>query len=336
MKISSATIDKNVSKYLLNQKRDIQIYGEKVVERIGVKKEHISAFTPHRRLSQKPGGQNLSDPDWFLKNFEQAAKKDVNLLVEWENLSVPEKLDYIVKHRYRKLIANRIFNATKDEKREHHFLLGENGEIISYDKGSAFRVSLKNCDKRTELLYDKRNELDNKGTEFAHIQAEMPVLSIHNHPIEYNDILFDMEPQFREIMETSFNINKKSVVDPFSITDIINCCFRQINGAVVDQNGNRFFFYPVTFNKIKEKNVDKFIKEAKDISKSKNAEYRKSIRRLNSYSKRKNQDEKEKEKLAKNAALAYIYKFKEIIQNNDYINYLRSAFVRKNLGDFKF
>ena len=336
MKILSQKIVNSANRYLRNQQQDIAAYGQKVVDRVGVKKEFIQEFTPNRRLSRKPSGTNMSDPDWFLKEYESAVKQDLNLIVEWDNLSVEEKLDYIVKFRYRRLVANKIFNKIKNEGKEHHFLLGENGEIIAYDKGNVYSVKLKNCDKRFESTYDERKRLDDKSVRFAHIQAELPVLSIHNHPIEYDDILFDMEPNYRKIMEEAFGISKKSVIDPHSTTDVINCCLRQVNGAIVDQNGNKFFFYPVTFDKITEENLDKFIKESKNISKSKHKEYRKAIQKLNSYVKRKKQNEKEKNQLAINASIAYINKFKEIIQNNEYIEYLSSLFVKNNLGIFKF
>ena len=140
------------AKYFARQTKDIAKFGEKRIARQGVTDQILDTFTPFRRLSAKP--TTLSDPKYFIQKFETESGKNF-LPLNWINLSEAEKVDYIVKDRYSKLVSHKIMGNIKSDKVEHFYSLDTEGNIIFYKKGNQ-----------------------------THCRGEVPIdgTTIHNHP----------------------------------------------------------------------------------------------------------------------------------------------------------
>ena len=139
-------------KFLSKQAKDIEIFGEKLVERKGISDELLETLTPFRRLSKKPA--TLSDTKYFITKFETETGKEY-LPINWNQFSEAEKLDFIVKDRYSKLVSHKIMSHIKSEKAEHFYGLDKEGNIVFFQKGNQ-----------------------------THCNGEVPVdgTTIHNHP----------------------------------------------------------------------------------------------------------------------------------------------------------
>ena len=199
------------SKYLQKQADDIVKYGEKTVLRENVSETLLDKYTPFRRLSQKPC--TLSDPKYFIEKFEKNMGKDF-LPLDWGSLSEAQKVDYIVKDRYSKLVSHKIMNNIKGEEVENLFSLNKSGDIIGYSKGV----------------------VDGVGTSIIDDTA----IAIHNHPaaIWYEPLEFKAAgyPKF---------------FDGHSKGDIGTSVSYNVKSYVVDSLGNKFLFEPVqNFSKI--------------------------------------------------------------------------------------
>lgn len=153
------------ARYLSKQKNDIITFGQETVERSGVSENILECLTPFRRLSKKPC--TLSDSNYFIKKFETEMGKDY-IPTNWSTLSEAEKVDYIVRDRYSKLLSNKIMSKIQNESTENIFGLDVKGNITSYAKGSETHCTV---------------FIPKDGT------------SIHNHPgfIKYKGYLDDEE-----------------------------------------------------------------------------------------------------------------------------------------------
>lgn len=139
-------------RYLAKQSKDIVKFGEKRIVRQGVTDQMLDTLSPFRRLSAKP--TTLSDPKYFIQKFETETGEKF-LPLNWANLSEVEKVDFIVKDRYSKLVSHKIMGNIKSEKAEHFYSLDSEGNIVFYKKGNK-----------------------------THCSGEVPVdgSTIHNHP----------------------------------------------------------------------------------------------------------------------------------------------------------
>lgn len=126
------------AKYFARQSKDIAKFGEKRIARQGVTDQMLDTLTPFRRLSAKP--TTLSDPKYFIQKFETESGKNF-LPLNWTNLSEAEKVDFIVKDRYSKLVSHKIMGNIKSDKVEHFYSLDTEGNVVFYKKGNQTHCS---------------------------------------------------------------------------------------------------------------------------------------------------------------------------------------------------
>lgn len=200
-----------VGKYLTRQAKQIATYGEKSVEQTGVTEKMLNELTPFRRLSKKKGV--LSDSNYFIKKFETETGNRF-LPQNWSTLSTEDKLDYIVKDRYSKLVSHKIMGKIKDYPEEHLYLLNKDGDIAHYSKGD-----MGFCD----------DAAIKGGT------------SIHNHPGYLKTMYSNEEVQYLQ----KHHPEKLKGVTPFSDSDISTSLSNGEKSAyVIDSQGHKFLFKP--------------------------------------------------------------------------------------------
>lgn len=200
-----------VGKYLARQAKQIATYGEKSVERTGVTENMLSELTPFRRLSNKKGV--LSDSNYFIKNFETETGNRF-LPQNWSSLSTEDKLDYIVKDRYSRLVSHKIMGKIKDKPEEHLYLLNKDGDIVHYSKGD-----MGFCD-----------DVAIKGG-----------TSIHNHPGYLKTMYGKDEVEYLK----KHHPEKLKGVTPFSESDIrVAISNGEKSAYVIDSQGHKFLFKP--------------------------------------------------------------------------------------------
>ena len=201
----------SMSKYLVRQAKQVATFGEKTVERNGVTKEILDDITPFRRLSGKKG--TLSDPKYFIEKFENETGSNF-LPQNWSTLSVEDKIDYIVKDRYSKLVSHKIMGKIKDKPEEHLYLLNKDGDITHYSKGDGGYCS----------------DVAIKGG-----------TSIHNHPGYLKTMYSDSEIKYLQ----EHHPDKLIGVTPFNDSDISTAITNGEKAAyVVDSQGHKFLFSP--------------------------------------------------------------------------------------------
>ena len=231
--IASAIKPKS-AKFLSKQAKDIEIFGEKEVFRVGVTDDMLQAFTPFRRLSKRTC--SLSDPKYFIEQYEKSTKV---LPPNWEKLTEAQKVDLIVKERYEQLVANKIMNSIKNEQVEHSFSLAADGEILSHDIGNDIRVDNVNGKKREDVLnMCKKFGLDIKGSEYT------PHSDVHVHPHG----IFSLPEDVKEFLQSK-NIKVPKSYAPFSDGDLRKYCGWGEIGYVIDSSGNKFKFVPRNLGK---------------------------------------------------------------------------------------
>lgn len=210
MKILATTIQKSV-KFLSKQADDIARYGKNNIERVNVTDEMLDTFTPFRRLSQKPC--TLSDPKHFIAKFEGEMGQDF-LPLNWSKLSEAQKVDYIVRDRYSKLVSHKIMNQIKHEPIEHGFALNPKGDIVHYSGGNTTHTSVR---------------VPENG------------ISIHNHPGSERMLDIDEIALLQKCRPTSLH----SV--PQGGEDLMQTfCTGERASYVVDSLGNKFVLEPST------------------------------------------------------------------------------------------
>ena len=194
-------------KYLTKQYDDIQRFGT-ARQYPNVADDILNKYTPFRRLSKKKC--SLSEPNYFIKKFESESANEIPSL--WSKMSEENKVDFIVKNRYEKLVSNRIMNDIKNSRVEQSFILSTDGKI----KYSGTYNSSRHCPVPPDLAKDS--------------------VCIHNHPIQFvqnNTWTYADLPQV--------NANSR----PFSVPDLVNGIARQEKKAyVVDSKGIKFQFIP--------------------------------------------------------------------------------------------
>lgn len=337
--ISSAI--QNGSKYLARQARDIAIYGEKkVIRTASVTEEILQNFTPHRRLSKKPC--TLNDNRYFLDKFEKETQLELPKLDDWNSLSVEEKIDYIVKGRYRRLVANKIMNVIRYNPVEHNYMLSENGEILAHNVGNSKRVNIKEALDFANELFEKRVKLEEQGGKFLHLEAEVATTGIHNHPPYYPELVENLDNKTKNIFEECFDITPKAEVNPISKQDILGDVENITDGFVVDSLGHKFHFVPKqhTITTAEEyENVMTMLSEfeykANGIDYNFRAFFEAEKNKLERLIASGNYTpEMLKEQQAK-VIKAYADKLKELLTQEEYRKFLTSDFVKENIGIFK-
>ena len=157
--LASTTAKKN-TKYMGRQGCDIALFGPREnLLPLKFNAKEVEIFTPYRRISSKPS--SLTEPEWYIKNFESETQ---DLPSMWNQLSIQEKIDYIVNDRYSKLVSHRIMSTIKNEPIEHHFALSHDGQILAHDVGNEISVTSKS----------------------NFITDTMQTIDIHNHPTQIN------------------------------------------------------------------------------------------------------------------------------------------------------
>ena len=204
-------------KFMQRQTKDIQLFGGKNLDRVGVSDEMLEVLTPFRRLSNKKC--TLSDPKYFITKFEKELGTS-RLPQNWQKMSEAEKVDYIVKDRYSRLVADNIMNNLKNEPIEHHFSLNQDGDIISHDIGNETSVQLQN-DKRL-IGYDIMNILLGKTEKRA------KAIDIHNHPMS------DEGGRFSDISDIKPYMKRMGITRPVEFAPFSPCDVRGYVNEVVD------------------------------------------------------------------------------------------------------
>ena len=215
MKILAATVQKSL-KFLSKQADDIARYGKNNVERVNVSDKMLDTFTPFRRLSKKTC--TLSDPKHFITKFEDEIGQDF-LPLNWSKLSEVQKVDYIVRDRYSKLVSYKIMNEIKHEPIEHGFALNPKGDIVHYSGGNTTHCSIRVPENGISIH-------NHPGTERMLDRDEIELLQ------KYRPTSLHSVPQGGEDLMESYKLGEKA-------------------GYVVDSLGNKFVTEPST--KILEK-----------------------------------------------------------------------------------
>lgn len=193
--------------YVQKQVRNIELFG-KTREYPNVSSDILDKYTPFRRLSKQKC--SLSDSEYFIKKFEK--EYAVEIPIKWTKMSEAEKVDFIVKNRYEKLLSNKIMNDIKNSRVEKSFILSTDGKI----KYSGTYNSSTHTPMPEELATDS--------------------VCIHNHPVQFvqNSVW-----SYSELPQVNANAR------PHSISDMVHAIRRSVKKSyVVDSKGNKFCFLP--------------------------------------------------------------------------------------------
>ena len=200
--------------YIAKQYDDVQRFGT-ARQYPNVAEDVLNKYTPFRRLSKKKC--TLSDSNYFISKFERESANELPSF--WSKMSKKNKVDFIVKNRYEKLVSNKIMNDIKNSRVEKSFILSTDGKI----KYAGTLNSSTHCKVPPDLAKNS--------------------ISIHNHPkqfVQNNTWTYADLPQV--------NANSR----PFSATDLVNAIARgEKKSYVVDAKGIKYQFIP------NYKNVDR-------------------------------------------------------------------------------
>lgn len=222
--------------YTQRQKADIEKYGKKNPYNYNVPNDTLQLLTPHRRLSLKPC--SLSDPNYFIKKFEQST--DSKFLPNcWAALDEKQKINYIVKKRYRGLVANKIMNHLKDKDETYIYGLDYNGDIVTIDSG-----------KQKKLIPDCQLKRDMITTELHKNDMKSISTSVVNHP--FGGSYFG--DAFLDILKDADGINLLKT-SPFTFYEIHRFIKTDQEAYLIDKSGNRYHFQP--FESLKNDNFNK-------------------------------------------------------------------------------
>lgn len=208
-------------KYLSKQYKDIQIFGS-TRQFPNVSEKVLDTYTPFRRLSKRPC--TLSEPKYFINKFEKESANEIPSL--WNKMSETEKVDFIVKNRYEKLVSNRIMNDIKNSKVEKSFILSTDGKIKYYGTYN----SSTHCPVSHDLAKNS--------------------VCIHNHPQQFveNDTW-----SYSDLAQVNSNSR------PFSSPDLVNAISRGAKKTyVVDSKGIKYQFVP-NYNNVNKLGKDFYI-----------------------------------------------------------------------------
>lgn len=193
--------------YIQKQLKNIEKYG-KGRTYPNVKPDVLEQFTPNRRLSKKKC--TLYDKQYFIDKFEDESYNEIPEY--WGKMSDLNKVDFIVKNRYERIVSNKIMNSLKDSKVEHSYILSTDGKIKYYGTNN----STKNCPVPLELAKNS--------------------ICIHNHPKQIVSSSYWTHSELGEV---------NSVPHSFSRTDLLNGLSRHEKKAyLIDFLGNKYKFVP--------------------------------------------------------------------------------------------
>lgn len=193
--------------YLLKQFNDIKLFGS-ARKFPNISDDILDKYTPYRRLSNKPS--ELSDNKYFIDKFEKDATNELPKM--WNKMTDSQKVDFIVKNRYEKLVSNKIMNDIKNSKVENSFILSTDGKIKYYGTNN----SSTHCPVPSDLARDS--------------------VVIHNHPKQFIDNSFWSYSDLAQVNQP---------FKPFSSADIVNNIARGSKKAyVVDSFGGKYEFIP--------------------------------------------------------------------------------------------
>ena len=215
MKITSSTFKavQNLlrfkpAKYANRQLSDVLKFG-RTRQYPNVNEEILEKYTPFRRLSKKKC--TLSDSSYFIQRFEQESPLEIPKM--WEKMSEADKVDFIVKNRYERILSNKIMTDIQSSKVEQSFILSTDGKIKYYDTVNSSKI----CYIDNRLLKDS--------------------VHIHNHPIQF----INKEGCWEYSDLAQVNANSR----PFSEPDIIEAIRSRAKKAyVVDAKSIKFQFIP--------------------------------------------------------------------------------------------
>lgn len=203
---------KKPKRYLAKQYCDVKLFGS-AHKYPNVNETILDKYTPFRRLSRKKC--SLSDTEYFITKFEKESSNEIPKM--WNNMSIKDKVDFIVKNRYEKLVSNKIMNDIKNSKVENSFILSTDGKIKYYGTNN----SSTHCPVPTDLAKDS--------------------VVIHNHPKQFvgNNVW-----TYSELEQVNQPFR------PFSSSDIVNNIVRGSKKAyVVDSFGGKYEFIPKLSNR---------------------------------------------------------------------------------------
>lgn len=217
-----SSIAQRSEKYLERQAADALNWAEKPIEtKYGITKELIDSITPFRRTTVKPA--KLSEPDYFISEFEKSTGADF-LPNNWDKLSKEDKVDLIVKDRYKKLIAKKVLKQELMPKQvEWQIFIDNSGDLLSLDKGNSSSVIGTNI--RSALKDGKQSDI-----------------SLHNHPV-VPDLI--SEKEFSYIQQKANGVMEHMCV-PLSRQDFFTSIQSGISMYVIDAFGHMFHFQPKT------------------------------------------------------------------------------------------
>ena len=181
------------------QAREYNTVSEKILEK----------YTPFRRLSKRKC--TLSDNNYFIQKFERESPLEIPPL--WESMSEADKVDFIVKNRYERILSYKIMESIKNSRVEESFILSTDGKIKYYGTYN----SSTHCPVPSDLAKNS--------------------IKIHNHPIQF--VKHDGCWEYGDLAE----VNSGS--RPFSAPDVVHSCLQGAKKAyVVDSKGVKFRFIP--------------------------------------------------------------------------------------------
>lgn len=324
-------LSKNIdNKYRKRQADDIKTYGKATPQRKGVK-DVLDIYTPHRRLSKKPC--SLSDNKYFLDKYEKLTKDDLAIIIDWDRLTDEEKIDYIVKHRYKKLVTKKILADTQPKQNEYNYMLGENGEIMALDIGDEEHVDIKNGVAVTKKSIKNRINAEEKP--FVHIDYPIVTTSVHNHPEYYTDLDNRFSKETQKLYDKHYGINKENQIVPFSIVDIIGDTQRQTEGYVIDSKGHIFHFVPKHYDTNSAEKWHEFENKATEIEKELEDNYEYGKIELDLMTKTGKYTPKEIKEQQFAVFDAYGQLLKEGITREKYRELLKSDYFKENIGDYE-
>ena len=203
----SRMLSNKPAKYVKKQFDDIAKYGT-TGKYPNVSDDILEKYTPFRRLSKKKC--TLSEPEYFINKFEKESTNELPPL--WSKMSEAEKVDFIVKNRYERLVSNKIMDDIKNSRVENSFILSTDGKI----KYAGTLNSSTHCCMPPKLAKNS--------------------ITIHNHPKQF---VANRVWNYSELDQ----VNKNS--RPFSMSDLAHAIGRNTKKAyVVDSHGTKFSFIP--------------------------------------------------------------------------------------------
>ena len=241
-------------KFLAKQMNDIKIFGARHYRDGNVPAEMIEKYTPFRRLSKKPC--TLSDNRYFIEKFER--ENGVELPKLWSKMSEEQKIDFIVKNRYEKLVSNKIMNDIYKSRIEESFGITTDGQIRHYGTFNSSRCCPSAEDKNLISIHNHPLQF---GSEYP--QAEYALINKGFHPFSSGDILNSIKRPKAYVVDMNANkyslIPNKEIQNPYTVDEYVdNLSIDLINITLKNKHS-----YPKISEAIKNARLD-YIKRLKE------------------------------------------------------------------------